>query len=147
MPYFPAVGHIDDTLSPQEVMREYRRRYGLAAYHRRRQALVAELGGQCSVCGARDCDLVMVRRPGSPRFHAGSLVTASKKRRDELIAHVTLMCEPHASEQGRGDIKHGAYWAAYRRKCQCDECGEYRANRALERREDRRRASGKQYEP
>lgn len=146
MPYFKAVGHIDDSLSPEAVAREYRRRYGLAAYHRRRAEIIDALGARCSVCGARDCDLVMVRKKGSPKFHVGSMITMSARRRAPLMRHVTLMCEEHASQAlyRKDQLKHGAYWAAYRKKCQCEECGEYRANRALERREDRRRARGEE---
>lgn len=51
MPFFKTVGHIDDNLSQEEIMKEYRRRYTLAAYRRRRAALITELGGRVISAG------------------------------------------------------------------------------------------------
>lgn len=139
MPYFESVGHIDDSLPPEEVVKEYRRRYALAAYHRRRSALVTKLGGKCSVCGCGG-DLVFVRKDGAPEFRVGTIVTMSAKKRSQLLRHVVLMCEEHsqASLYNKGRVTHGTYFAAYKKKCRCDECGEYMANYALQRRENRR---------
>lgn len=139
MPYFPAVGHIDDNLSPQEVMKEYRRRYSLAAYYRRRDALVEKLGGKCAVCLSTE-GLCFIRKKSAPEFRVGQLVNMNAKRRDALLKHCTLMCSAHAAEKlhHKGRLTHGTYWAAYKKKCRCDECLEYMANLALQRREDRR---------
>lgn len=139
MPYFPAVGHIDDTLSPEEVVKEYRRRYSLAAYHKKRELIVDELGRKCETCGASD-GLVFVKKPGAPGFKVGQLANVSESRRVELLEHVYLLCDNHAKEKlyKKGRVTHGTYWSSYKVKCPCDECNEYRANRSLERREDRR---------
>lgn len=139
MPYFPAVGHIDDSLSPEDVMREYRRRYSLASYHKKREVLVEKLGGQCLVCRSKD-SLILVKKDGAPEFRVGQLVNMSEARRDVLLEHCALMCKEHSSEKlyNKGRLTHGTYWSSYKKKCRCEECDEYRANRSLERREDRK---------
>lgn len=140
MPYFQSVGHIDDSLSPEEVTKEYRRRYSLAAYHRKREALVQELGGKCSVCESKE-SLVFVKNKDSPvDFVVNKLTTMSEEKREHVLPYVTLMCEHHANEvlYNKGRLTHGTYWSSYKVKCPCDECEEYRANRSLERREERR---------
>lgn len=142
MPYFPAVGLIDDSLSPEDVMKEYRRRYSLASYHRRRAELVKQLGGKCSVCGSPDGVTFVKRKDskGAPDFKINQIVNMSGKNRDKLLKYCALMCNEHAQESAhhKGRLTHGTYWSAYKKKCLCDDCGEYRANLALQRREDRR---------
>jgi hypothetical protein len=139
MPYFPAVGHIDDNLSPEEVTKEYRRRYSLAAYHKKRELIVDELGRKCETCGATN-DLVFVKKPGAPDFKVGQLANIAESVRVTLLEHVYLLCEEHAKQKlyKKGRVTHGTYWSSYKVKCPCEECEEYRANRSLERREERR---------
>jgi hypothetical protein len=139
MPYFPAVGHIDDNLSPEEVTKEYRRRYSLAAYHKKRELIVDELGRKCETCGATN-DLVFVKKPGAPDFKVGQLANVAESVRVTLLEHVYLLCEEHAKQKlyKKGRVTHGTYWSSYKIKCPCEECEEYRANRSLERREERR---------
>jgi len=139
MPYFPAVGHIDDNLSPEEVTKEYRRRYSLAAYHKKRETIVDELGRKCETCGFTE-SLVFVKKPGAPDFKVGQLANMAGSVRVTLLEHVYLLCEEHAKQAlyRKGKVTHGTYWSSYKVKCSCEECEEYRANRSLERREDRR---------
>ena len=139
MPYFPAVGHIDDNLSPEEVTKEYRRRYSLAAYHKKRELIVDELGRKCETCGVTE-SLVFVKKPGAPDFKVGQLANMAESVRVMLLEHVYLLCEEHAKQKlyKKGRVTHGTYWSSYKIKCPCEECSEYRANRSLERREDRR---------
>lgn len=141
MPFFKTVGYIEDEAPPDVVMREYRRRYSLEAYHRRRAELLTELGGRCSRC-ATTTDLVMVRKPKTPKFTPGALVTLSAAKRQKFLGHVILLCGEHASQRlyRKGQLTHGTYWAAYKKKCRCDECGEYMADYNLRRRENRRAA-------
>lgn len=143
MPYFPAVGHIDDNLSPEEVMKEYRRRYSLAAYHRRKAAIFEKLGGKCMKCGATT-DLHLVRKPlkrGAPEFRVTTLPTMAAAKQNECLKHVDLLCDAHSRKalRRKGVVTHGTYYAAYKTKCPCEECAEYKADYVLWRRNERRR--------
>ncbi len=140
MPYFQSVGYIDDSLTAKEVAKEYRRRYSLAAYHRRRETIIQELGGECVVCRSKE-SLSFIKDKDSPvDFVVNKLATMAETKRTQVMPYVSLMCEAHASEalHNKGRLTHGTYWAAYKCKCKCADCDEYRANRSLERREDRR---------
>lgn len=139
MPYFPAVGFIDDNLPEDEVTREYRRRYSLASYHKRRAVLVEKMGGVCSVCGSAE-GITLVKKKKAPAFKVSQVVNMNEKNRAPLLKHCVLMCSEHAKEKlhHKGRLTHGTYWAAYKKKCSCDDCAEYRANLSLQRREDRR---------
>jgi hypothetical protein len=141
MPFFAAVGHIDDTLSPEDIKREYHRRFALVRYHQKRAAFIESLGGACSRCGVGGGEMALVKTADAPRgFHPGQLVNMSEKRRKKYVRYVVLLCAEHKMVEifRKGKLTHGTYWAAYKKKCQCDDCGEYRLNRALERREERR---------
>lgn len=139
MPFFKSVGHIDDTLTPAEVKKEYRRRYSLNKYYLRRTELLTQLGGKCSECGSTD-DLTFVRKEGAPPFKVGQLTGMSKKTLEKVIDHVTLMCGEHAKKTlyGMGEVTHGTWYSTYKKKCRCDECEEFMADYRLRRREDRR---------
>jgi hypothetical protein len=140
VPYFHSVGYIDDSLSQDEVAKEYRRRYSLAAYHRRRETIIQELGGECAACGSKE-GLSFIKDKDSPvDFVVNKLATMAETKRTQVMPYVSLLCESHASEalHNKGRLTHGTYWAAYKCKCKCEDCDEYRANRSLERREDRR---------
>jgi hypothetical protein len=141
MPFFATVGHIDDNLSQDDVMKEYRRRYSLASYHRRRAALVAQLGGKCALC-AETTDLHLTRVAGAPMFRVSTLANMAEERRAPLLAHIELLCSEHTSERlnHKGQITHGTYYAAYKKKCRCEDCEEYMADYNLRRKEDRRAA-------
>lgn len=140
MPEFKSVGYIDDSLSADAVAREYRRRYSLSAYHQRRADLVRDLGGICYSCGGTD-GLFFIRLPDCPGgFDLNKLAFMGAKRLNQVLPSVGLLCREHKGEYlyNKGRLTHGTYWAAYKKKCSCDDCEEYRFNRALERREDRR---------
>ena len=141
MPHFNAVGYIDDALSPAEVKREYQRRYSLASYHRRRASIVQRLGGRCAICKSKR-RLTFVKTGGPASFRVGQLANASPKRRDAMLKHVLLLCGDHARERlhHKGRLTHGTWWAAYKKKCRCDDCCEYMLDYNLRRREDRRDA-------
>lgn len=162
MPHFNAVGYIDEKDFPtqEDVMREYRRRYALAAYHERRNELIRKISptGVCAACAKENPDapalepsnLVLswknkkaeaVGKEAGVR-RANSLITIRKELLDEVLKHklVEVLCDDHAKRKlwGKGTLTHGTYWAAYRHKCDCEECLEYRADYILRRREDRR---------
>jgi len=133
--YKKTVGHIDDGLTPDEVVREYRRRYALAAYHRRRAELIEALGGRCQRCQATK-GLTFKRKSEGKKFTTNSLVNASDEVRKALLPGVELLCGGCA----RRSVTHGSYHAYYRAGCRCDDCQEYNADYVLRRREDRRSA-------
>jgi hypothetical protein len=141
MPTFKSVGHIPDDLSPEAVAREYRRRYSLAAYYQHRAELVARLGNKCAQCDSVE-ELTIVRREGAPEFDVRKLHNMSEEKRAGLLPLVELLCREHANQRlyGKGRVTHGTWYAAYKQKCDCDDCGEYKADYALRRKEDRRAA-------
>lgn len=162
MPYFPSVGFIDDAVftTPEAVTREYHRRYSLAAYHTRRASLLRTISptGVCCECAQtlppifhRSCtNLTMAWRDDKAAAKAEALgvkranylgtakrETAKKILRSKLVV---ALCDYHAKRKlwGKGTFVHGTHWGAYKHKCQCDDCLEYRADHILRRREDRR---------
>lgn len=142
MPYFKTVGHIDDSLSEEEVMKEYRRRYALAAYHRRRTALIKRLGSKCEICEATE-NLNFARKPDAPKtLRVNTLSTMTKSKLTKNLKHVRLLCEAHLRTElyAKDQITHGTWYSAYKKKCRCDECGEFMADYNLRRQEDRRAA-------
>lgn len=142
MPFFKTVGHIDDNLSQEEIMKEYRRRYTLAAYRRRRAALIAQLGGTCDQCGATEA-LNFARKPGAPEsLRVNGLATMSKNKLTQSLMHVRLLCEEHLRTElyGKNQVTHGTWYSAYKKKCRCDDCGEFMADYNLRRQEDRKYA-------
>lgn len=162
MPYFPSVGFIDDAVftTPEDVMREYHRRYSLAAYHARRASLVRAVSPEavCLECARTlptpfrrsSTDLTLVWRDDKAAAKAQALgvkranyLGTAKRETVKKILRAKLveaLCDDHAKRKlwGKGTYTHGTYWGAYRHKCQCDDCLEYRADHILRRREDRR---------
>lgn len=160
------VGFIDPAVFQDEeaVEREYKRRYALAAYHRRRSAVFREATdgtGACEVCvasakvpawamRARPREAVLLWRDVTALTYAMSLgvdrvnkIALVKEATRRLLLEkkcVRILCQHHARELlwKKGRLTHGTYWAAYKKKCQCEDCFEYRADSALRRREDRR---------
>lgn len=141
MPHFKNVGYIDDNLTPAEIKKEYYRRYSLAAYHRRRAEIVTALGAVCATCGAGG-PMTFVRKPDAPEFRVADIVTMSAVRRDRRLRWVQLLCETHASEvlYDKGQLTHGTYWAAFKKKCACGDCDQYKVAYNIRRRENRRAA-------
>lgn len=139
MPKYATVGHIDDSLTREEVAREYRRRYSLAAYHNKRAHLIRQLGGKCKVCGGRERLTIVKKTKSKAKFAISKLTTMSEKRRQHLLKSVEVLCFHHAQLRlGKNKLTHGTYWAAYKKKCRCEQCQEFMADYALRRRENRR---------
>lgn len=160
------VGFIDPATFRDEeaVEREYRRRYALAAYHRRRASVVVSASdgtGVCAVCAtsaevpawamrAKPLEAVLLWRDaraatlarmlGVDRVNKIALVKETTRRALLEQGCVRVVCDKHAMKLlwKKGRLTHGTYWAAYKKKCKCAECAEYRADSALRRREDRR---------
>lgn len=145
MPYFKSVGHISDELSPSEQETEYRRKWAMVNYHNRRGKVLELLGGKCATCSTVE-DLIVCRLKdeGIPKFRSNNLHFMSEAKLKTLLPFCTLLCREHAHQFlfAKGRVTHGTHWAAYKHKCTCDECEEYRADFALRRREDRKAARG-----
>lgn len=77
-----------------------------------------------------------------PLFRANQLSTMSVAKRAEVMPYVRLLCEQHSNEAlyNAGQVTHGTWYAAYKKKCRCEECGEYMADYNIRRQEDRRYA-------
>jgi hypothetical protein len=123
-----------------EAWAQYHRERNAVEYPKRRGKILAFLGGKCHKCGSED-NLLVVIKPGAPedlRFDFTQWARAWDKLEAQLIHHQLecRSCKVYAAPLK--EIKHGAYWAAYKRKCKCDDCEEYKMNLALERRENRR---------
>ena len=119
---------------------EARERYNataLADYHARRAYLVQALGGKCVTCGLTE-NLITRFKPALavPVKSTKKIVTCSPEQLQHWLPMLELVCR--RKHEGEHEFTHGMWYAAYKHKCKCDDCAEYRANYALERREDRR---------
>ncbi len=110
----------------------------LATYKARRADAIVALGGKC-YCGSTE-RLTLVRRPDATEdFTVSNIWSRTPEIRTRLYAQCAVYCYEHAKGVmwGKGAIKHGAWYAAYKRKCDCGECAEYRKVYAAQRRADR----------
>lgn len=142
MPHFKTVGYIDDSLSQEDIMREYRRRYALEAYHRRRLEVIAHLGNKCELCNCTE-NLNFAKKPKAPKsLRVNGLATMARKKLNQSLKHVRLLCEEHLRTElyAKNQITHGTWYSAYKKKCRCDECYEFMYDYNLRRQEDRRYA-------
>lgn len=108
----------------------------LDRYYRRKAEAIEVLGGKCVRCGSVE-DLEFDHIDPSTKISTiGKLAsTASEEKLWTEVAKCQLLCkachkEKSKQEDGqRRPITHGKYHAAYRYKCHCIECDEYRKNR------------------
>jgi len=128
-----------------ENRQRYERRKALDFYYRRRDELIVELGGKCSICGVVEkleihrIDLSRL----SSQFKISKFITGQKKHWKIIKRECALYCEPHAAEKMRVErrkaMKHGCWHSVYKLKCHCSKCEVYRRDYSAKRREDRRR--------
>jgi hypothetical protein len=124
------------------AFKESRRRYALEAYHRRRTALIEKLGGKCVMCGSTEA-LAFARTDTAPAsLRVNQLATMCAPKLKKALKHVRLLCGPHIKTElyRHQQITHGTWYAAYKKKCRCDECYEFMYDYNLRRQEDRRAA-------
>jgi hypothetical protein len=114
-----------------------RREYQNERKRMARASLVAALGSKCFQC-SKTYDLFLARKEGAPVFRMTQLPHMGPTRRKQLLPYVQLLCQAHMRVYAT-PLTHGLYHAAVKKKCTCDECGEFYANWLLERREDYRR--------
>lgn len=79
-------------------------------------------------------------------FNLSNLWSMPIDRLGRTLPMCQLLCRQHRVEQqkaaritkGVEQLKHGAYYAYWKKKCRCEECEEYHSDQVLRRREDRR---------
>ena len=123
--------------------KEYRRVRSLAAYHARRQELLTAVGGSCSRCQGQG-HLVLTWVDGDAAAgelglsSVKGLYTCSQAVVDKAMAGGLVAAVCRACVSADRPWQHGTWYAAYKKKCRCSDCGEFAADYALRRREDRR---------
>ncbi len=111
----------------------------LETYHARRAEAIASMGGRCADCGSTE-NLHIVKRPGTTeKFTVSNIWSREPVTRARLYSLCHLLCGEHAKAKmwNKGSLKHGAYWAAYKKKCPCETCEVYRKENSAKRRADR----------
>ncbi len=109
-------------------------------YHARRAEALASMGGRCARCGSTE-DLHIVKRPDvTEKFTVSNVWSRTAEIRNHLYSLCEALCGEHAKAQmwNKGHLKHGAYWAAYKKKCSCEICEVYRKENSAKRREERK---------
>jgi len=127
----------------RQYIREYMWANGKKIYRRNCERLHQLLGNKCAVCGetekltVNNKDLAVSKDELVDLSHLWSL---SIEKLAAYLPKIHLLCPQHRQDARRKirPFTHGLWWAAYKKKCQCEECEEFRANYALERRENRR---------
>lgn len=130
-----------------EARRVYMRDYFRRLYAERIKLIHEHLGGKCCRCERTDKLRIVdsIKKPRDKRFdlkkHYGRKVDVVLK----LIRQCKLYCPDHYKEV-RSEIeklrnrvwRHGTWYSAYKKKCDCEECANYRTEYALWRQEQRR---------
>lgn len=124
----------------KETYNTYQRKYQLDRYHRRRQGAILALGGKCRVCGSTEnleLDHIDWR---DKSFPISGLWSVSETRYLAELAKCQVLCHKHhlaktrAESPVRRPLTHGKAWAAYKHKCDCEECKLFRQENAAKRR-------------
>lgn len=104
-------------------------------YHRRRNEFIAKLGGKCCCCGSTE-SLQISQKEVQKDLNGSKL--AYRADNEKYLHLFQLVCPEHC-RINRPAAPHGNYQRAYRYGCSCDECKEYKADRRLQVKEDRKR--------
>ena len=107
--------------------KHYMRVYMRERYHRIRVAIIQQLGGKCTSCGATD-KLEVDHIDGTKKTMRVERITyVSEARRQEELKNCQLLCDPchtrkTVKDRGFNYAKgtHGTLSSA--RYCRCDEC-------------------------
>lgn len=118
-------------------MREYHRDY----YHRRRQAMIEFLGGECVECGSTENLEFDHIDPSQKLFDISQNLTLSNPDVLTELGKCQLLCQPHHQAKtaaGNSGFTHGTIYGFQNKKCRCGACWEaeqeYRAVRNANRR-------------
>ena len=115
-----------------QKMKDYLRDYLPKWRERRRQYALAKLGGKCVRCGTRenlDFDHI---DPDTKVSDIGRMWQKSKAAFEAELPKCQLLCKTCHREKTRenGDLlwaQHGGFTFAFRKKCKCATCLEFRA--------------------
>lgn len=84
---------------------EYMKNYMLQRYHRRRELIIDELGGECTECGSTEELEIDHLNPEEKSFDWGkALAGYSEKRIREEIIKSQLLCNEHHEGKTRKDL-------------------------------------------
>ena len=116
----------------------------------RRVQLVEALGGKCAVCGilASQTKLFLQNLDLQNPLDTTRLIHGSIEAWPALKSRIGLACYDHRriARKRSGNIRHGAYWAAFKKKCPCADCLQFKKEWGQlmnEKRRAQRAAAGK----
>lgn len=119
----------------REARNAYSREWCAKNYKLRRAQMFEVFGGKCFECGIAE-HLSLQQQIGD-NFDLSSLWQWSQENWEKIKDQIWLACLKHRRNHRRGHLKHGAYWSAYKKKCQCDACLQFKIDYAEKRREKR----------
>lgn len=145
-PHFNRVSIDFSSLVFPSQTKEYHQSYMKTYYHKRRAVILNKLGNVCGICGSVDRLQVCSKdlTATSNHFNLSNVWSIASNRLDDtLTTKCQLLCKTHRVEaqnaaRKKQPIKHGAYYAYFKKKCRCDDCIEYNCDLVLRRREGRR---------
>lgn len=119
----------------------YQKIYQLKRYHDRRQQAIEHLGSKCSICDSTsDLEIDHIDYQNKS-FSIGKLWSVSSDRFWLELNKCQLLCFQHHKKKTldedkiRRPITHGKYWAAYKCKCTCNLCLDYKNTYNFQRRQ------------
>lgn len=122
-----------------QAYKDYHRKYNRERYHKVRNKAIEMLGGKCVVCGTTMNLEIDHIEPSEKKFNIGACW--SRPIFYEEIKKCQLLCYPchlkKTSKEMRAKVTHGKYHVAYRLKCTCALCAEYKKTYNKERKHRR----------
>lgn len=122
---------------------EYHRKYQKERYHRLRQEAITKLGNKCVVCGSTELLEIDHIEYTQKELPISRLWSVSSVKFWAEIEKCQLLCQNHHLEKTKQEnktrrpITHGKYWAAYKYKCTCQLCQQYKKDVNLKRKKAR----------
>lgn len=105
------------------------RQYVLDRYHRRRAEWIEKKGGKCVRCGETDGLQFDHIDPATKTFTISKLWSLSNAKIEAELRKCQILCVPCHKDKTRAEttpFSHGTWYAAYNKKCKCDDCASYR---------------------
>ncbi len=101
--------------------------YMLRRYHRRREEALARLGGECTVCGAKENLEIDHVDPDQKVIALNKMWSIAEERFLKELAKCQLLCKTHheeksANEHGKERAKGQHGTLSSHRYCRCLEC-------------------------
>lgn len=127
----------------KEKHNAYHRDYQKRRYHKRRSEALQRLGNKCAVCGSQEEMEIDHIDFTNKSFSVSRLWGVTESKFWDEIKKCQILCKFHHQEKTIGEIAirrpltHGKYWAAYKHRCKCDLCEQYKKDANLKRRQAR----------